>query len=170
MLSLDTILLSINRKQIEYKTILKFYFMNNAKNEINFSPYIERIQEIGDLQQKIAELAPDASESDINDIFDSIPKEYFLNKNDFCNIFQGIVSNLFFRSKRERITLLFLNKMKDQIRQFFKDDDVHLIKIADPHIFLDEWFFENGFLSIDTIIQEAEFDIKLAQYFLPEII
>lgn len=142
----------------------------NSVSEINFSPYIERIEEIGQIQEKMANLAPDASQADIDELYDSIPNEYFLHKNRFCHIFQACVSNLFFRSKRERITLLLLEKMKDHIRHFFVNDEVHLIKIVDPHIFLDEWFLENGLLSVSTIVKEATLDLKLAQYFLPEII
>lgn len=150
---------------------LKIYQMQNEPDDDKrYSPYIERIQEIGEIQQKMADLSPDAPESEIDEIFNSFPSDSFLTKTKFCNIFQACVSNLFFRSKRERITLLFLNKMKDQIRHFFQNDEVHLLKIADPHIFLDEWFLENGFISITTIVKESEFDLKLSQYFLPEII
>ena len=136
----------------------------------SFKKYVDRIEKMGEIQEKVADMRMDASQEEIDQLFQSIPKEFFSSKTKFDNFLQAIISNLFGGSKRERTTLLILEKLKDQIEKYFKNDEVHLIKIAEPYIFLDEWFFENKFLSAETIIRESQYDPKLAHYFLPEII
>ena len=149
---------------------LKILKIMKSIDDPDFIRYLNRIEEIGKIQENLGDLDVSATEDQINEIFNSIPEKYFKNKTKFDNLLQAIISNLFGGSRKERSTLLFLEKMKDQIGHFFKNDEVHLIKIVEPYVFVNEWFFENNFLSVQTIVTESQFDTKLAQYFLPEII
>lgn len=148
----------------------KKFKIQMTENDADFQKLVDRIEKIGKIQEDLVNMKVNASESEIDEIFDSIPKEFFASKTKFDNLLQAIISNLFGGSQRERTTLLILEKLKDQIGQYFKDDEVHLIKIVEPYIFVNEWFFENNFLSVETIINESQYDMKLSQYFLPEII
>ena len=125
------------------------------------------------IQDSLCELLPNSSDESIDEIINQIPQNYLTQKEDLmmiCQLFAYIARNNCQTKKGNAIKLF--EKILDSIKQQFKNDSSFFWQIFGGILFLKHWFYEEGLIFIEDIVQRSRSDttLTIAEYFLPEII
>ncbi|KAK8898407.1 hypothetical protein M9Y10_000694 [Tritrichomonas musculus] len=121
-----------------------------------------------EIQGKLCDLEPNASDDKINEIINLIPPSFLNQKEDLmkiCQFFSYIARNDRITKKGDSIKLF--EKIMEPIKTHLQDQSSFFWNIFGGILCLKLWMYEEGLIAIDTIIQLL--DPSTTEYFLPEI-
>lgn len=138
-----------------------------------FFSQLEKIEQYEKIQKNLLSLDPNTDDDQIKKLIDHIPKNFLRNKEDLmiiCELF-AIYARIRNKTKKRNVFKLFEGIM-NSIKIYLQDQSKFFWNILGGLFYLKLWMYQNGLISIDTIILSAKKDKNhsIAEYFLPEII
>lgn len=138
-----------------------------------FSAKKEKIEQYERIQTNLMALEPNASDDQITEFINSIPPELLSNKEDLMVICEqfSIYGRTKNKTKKRNIFKLFEGIMSS-IQKHLNDHSKFFWNITGGLFYVKLWMYEQGLISIDTIILSIKKDKQylIANYFLPELI
>lgn len=124
------------------------------------------------IQDCLSDLEPNSGNEEIEQVIKEIPKSYLDNKDDLmviCSIFAYNARNNI--KNKQGNTIKLFEKIMEPIKKYLQNESSFFWNIFGSIYYLKHWMYEEGLVSIDTIIQSAMADNthSIIKYFLPEI-
>ena len=151
-----------NGHLITLKTKMENLFIDDAKIKI-----------FKQIQNDLLDLESNSKEQVIDDLIKKIPQNYLENKEDLmtiCQLFSYYGRNHAHKNKGNVIKLF--EKIMIPIKTHLHDESTFFWNIFGGLCYFKLWFYEEGFISIEKIINSIRQSnsIRTIEYFLPEII
>ncbi|KAK8895281.1 hypothetical protein M9Y10_023726 [Tritrichomonas musculus] len=140
-------------------------------NNIAFND--EKIKLLAQIQKSLCDLEPNATDESIDEIISKIPTIYFTEKDNLmiiCELFAIYTRNKFKSTKNNSIRLF--GKIMEPIKAYLKNESSFFWNIFGGIYSFKLWMFQEGLISIETIIQSVKKDqtSSIIDFFFPEII
>ena len=137
---------------------------------------LTKIKIYGQIQALLCELNPIASDKEIDDLINQIPSNLLTQKDDLmviCSLFSYYSRNNLQNNKGTVIKLF--EKILQPIKEHLQDESSFFWNIFGCLFCFKLWFYEEGLIKIEDIIQAVRSDLfnnkeTLVAFFLPEII
>lgn len=133
---------------------------------------IAELEVYANIQKYLRDLNEESTDEQIEDLFKIVPTDYLNSKERLlmlCQIFAKVSRN---HRKMDRIIYKLFEHILEDIKRNLSDESIEFWEIFYGVFHFKLWLYEQGLISIDTIVMKAQKDqsSETAQYFLPEII
>lgn len=133
----------------------------------------EKLKFFEQIQLNLCSLECNASDTQINQLIKQIPESMLVQKDDLmviCHIF-AVYIRIKLKSMKKNAFKLFGGIM-DYLKKYLQNESIFFWNILGGLHFLKLWMYQEGLISIETIILAAKKNKSnsITKYFLPEII